>query len=487
MMQGKTAGRVRRTIVSAIARTLCVSLAAGLLLQPEASQAQERSRTVFDMLFGGPSDRRPPPGVTVRGRVGERPPPRAATRPRKASPATTAARGRKAKPAAPARAASRRGAAAASVAAAATAAPETPEKVADARKILVVGDFMADALADGLRNSLADDPNLVVVEKSEGSSGLVRTDHFDWGKELSGIVEAEKPDVMVVMIGSNDRQPIETGGASLQPRSDGWVEAYKGRIAAIVDLAKERKIPLVWVGMPSFKFDQMNEDVVFLNDLYRNAVSGNGDYVDVWDGFVDASGVFTYSGPDVSGQTAQLRNSDGITMTDAGDDKLAFYAEKPILRLLRSGPEAQAMLAAAPAAAPTLDLASIVAKPPISLSDPSFDGGEALLGGGPAGKGDAGALSPRDKLVLSGAGTGQLAGRADSFAWNDKSSAVTSSTGAPIAARGSVDLDTLRRGTLTPPPEMPDIMDAIINEWDRENAAARGGAAGPAAPAPATP
>ena len=73
----------------------------------------------------------------------------------------------------------------------------------------------------------------------------------------------------------------------------------------------------------------MNSDMLAFNDIYRR-VGGErgGEFVDVWDGFVDENGAFVSTGPDINGQPVRLRSNDGINFTKAGKRKLAFYARK---------------------------------------------------------------------------------------------------------------------------------------------------------------
>ncbi len=53
-----------------------------------------------------------------------------------------------------------------------------------------------------------------------------------------------------------------------------------------------------------------------------------GEFVDIWDGFVDEGGEFVITGSDINGQPVRLRGQDGVSFTAAGKRKLAFYAEK---------------------------------------------------------------------------------------------------------------------------------------------------------------
>ncbi len=97
----------------------------------------------------------------------------------------------------------------------------------------------------------------------------------------------------------------------------------------------DRKIPLLWVGLPAFESPSMTADAVQMNQLYRKQVeSVGGEFVDIWDGFVDENGQFIVTGSDINGQQVRLRTSDGINLTQAGRRKIAFYVEKPARRLL---------------------------------------------------------------------------------------------------------------------------------------------------------
>src|SRR5690606_21485754 len=98
------------------------------------------------------------------------------------------------------------------------------EKAADASVVLVVGDFMASGLADGLTTVFAENPAVRVVDRSNGSSGFVRDDYYNWPREIGPMLEAEKPAVVLIMMGSNDRQQMKVGDAREAPRTEGWTQ-----------------------------------------------------------------------------------------------------------------------------------------------------------------------------------------------------------------------------------------------------------------------
>ncbi|MCW7544123.1 DUF459 domain-containing protein [Aurantimonas litoralis] len=446
-------GWLARMMVAALA---AIAVFVTAVVPQSAAYAQQRPRTVLEMLFGNQTREAAPPRRVIRKRAAPRKQRTRRSRSSSSSKRTSPSR----------------------VPAAAAAA--APDKNDTAQTVLVVGDFMADSLAKGLSDVYADNADVKVKARANGSSGLVREDYYNWRTSLGPIMEEEKPAVVVVMIGSNDRQQIDTGSGSASLRSDAWVAEYQKRIAAIAGTVKEKGVPLVWVGVPSFKFDRMSEDMIFLNDLYSKGVASvSGEFVDVWDGFVDANGGFVYSGPGVSGQKVQLRGSDGITMTGDGADKLAFFAERAITKRLRNPAAPGTAFSLSEEQLPNMQLppisnaANAVNAAPVALDDPSLDGADRLLGAG-AVQGFSLEPSPRDRLVLNGNSTGNIAGRADDFAWNEKRAAV-SPGGPPIAYRGSLDLNKLRENEgIEPPEEMPSILDAIIEDWSRSNDAASG-------------
>lgn len=305
------------------------------------------------------------------------------------------------------------------------AAAEIPAKLPDAKTVLVVGDFMASGLAEGLDAAFIDSPGVRVIDKADGSSGFVRDDHLDWPAVIGGMIEAEKPAIIVVMAGANDRQPFANGQSLAKGKpllSDEWSKEYQARLSAFLAAVKKTGRPVVWVGQPAFKTRNMTNDVLAFNELYRNATEkAEGTFVDVWDGFVDQSGSFTLSGFDMSGQTARLRNNDGIGLTTAGKRKIAFYVEKPLRQML--GSATSPTIAAIKPGAPVQSLPESPAGPikvdrlaPISLNDPELDGGTDLLGATPRAISTA-EKSARDRLINEGIAPESQPGRVNDFSW----------------------------------------------------------------------
>ena len=131
-------------------------------------------------------------------------------------------------------------------------------KKPDAKKVLVIGDFMGAALADGLIVAFASDPGIVIEKKTDGSSGLVRDDHLDWPKTLTTYIGEVKPALVVIMLGANDRQQMVVNGKREKFQTEPWKAEYERRIAEIIQVTRQNKIPFVWTGLPAFSSSSLS-------------------------------------------------------------------------------------------------------------------------------------------------------------------------------------------------------------------------------------
>src|SRR5689334_22716336 len=88
-----------------------------------------------------------------------------------------------------------------------------PEKrdptIVPERNVMVLGDGMADWLAYGLEDAYLEQPDMGVIRKAKNTSGLIKYqpkgEPADWAAAARGILATEKPDVVVIMLGLNDR------------------------------------------------------------------------------------------------------------------------------------------------------------------------------------------------------------------------------------------------------------------------------------------
>ncbi len=231
--------------------------------------------------------------------------------------------------------------------------------------VAVMGDTLSDMLADGLEEAFEETPQIGVLHKGKESSGLVRDDFYDWPKTAQEIANAQrKPDVAVVMLGSNDHQPLGDGAQALEPFSPRWREVYTGRVEAMIRIFKEKDIPLVWVGLPVMKAERFSADMAQINEIYRSSAAKAGvPFVDIWDVFADEHGQYSAFGPDIIGRNVKLRSADGVHFTSAGARKLAHFVEGEIKRIFDARQQPAPATAGAPAQGSGEPLSTAAAPP----------------------------------------------------------------------------------------------------------------------------
>lgn len=214
-----------------------------------------------------------------------------------------------------------------------TKRPEKPQEY-----VVVIGDTMAEQLAQGLAEALfGEHPEVAVIKKVRASSGLVRADFYNWVNEAGNITANERATAFVVMLGSNDRQPLRDGNNSHEIRSDRWRELYAKRVDDFLAKLKEKNTPVYVMGMPPVSAPRASGDMQYINEILRERAARAGvRYIDVWEGFVDEQGQFDSSGAAMDGQIRRLRISDGVHFTRTGSRKLAHYVERDLLRLFDS-------------------------------------------------------------------------------------------------------------------------------------------------------
>ncbi|MDR7037123.1 hypothetical protein J2X36_001867 [Methylobacterium sp. BE186] len=333
------------------------------------------------------------------------------------------------------------------------AAPPKPAlaKTEPSTQIAVFGDSLADHLSKGLDDVFEDNADVAVIDRAKGDSGLVRRDVVDWPKAAEEYLAANpKVSYALVMVGANDRQPIREGDQSFDPLTDRWREIYRDRVDALVKVFTDRKLPLIWVGAPPMRSEALTTDLAAINDIVRERVTrAGGTYVDIWPGFVDERNRYTAAGPDLEGQNAKLRTSDGVHFTHAGARKLAHFADVELKRMMgTAGPATpdQPVATQAPTPGPGLDgtvprldetaaidrqitamLPSLpeppgipalpvkpLAGPVVPLGRPETSPGGSLLTGRPRDGDTSGTV---ERVLQRGAPATPQPGRADDFRW----------------------------------------------------------------------
>jgi hypothetical protein len=175
------------------------------------------------------------------------------------------------------------------------------------------------------------------------STGLARLDYFDWLSRLQQAVDAERPDVMLFMVGGNDAQAlmnpdgsVDTGG----PFTPAWNAAYAERVGTAMDIMTAAGRHAIWVGMPIMldtnEFPGYNADMQKLNAIFQSeaATHPRVAYIDAYSLMSGPDGAWAEYLPDIHGVTQQMRISEGVHLTSQGGEFLAQHAIQALETML---------------------------------------------------------------------------------------------------------------------------------------------------------
>ncbi|WP_375649368.1 SGNH family hydrolase [Bartonella sp. OT172YNZD] len=205
----------------------------------------------------------------------------------------------------------------------------------NAKRILVIGDFTASAVADALKKFFINNSDIVIMNNTMPASGLVRTDYYSWQSNISKLIDQNNPDVIIMMIGANDNQPITHSYSTINTDQSEWMHIYKQRIIKIIESLHASRKSWIWISQPAFRNDLLTQKMKIFNALYKQETETAGGYfLDIWSGFSDEEGNFSFSGYDINGKITKLRTNNGIHFTSEGKKKLASYLEKPLKNIL---------------------------------------------------------------------------------------------------------------------------------------------------------
>ncbi len=217
---------------------------------------------------------------------------------------------------------------------------QKPEQI----RIAFVGDSMADGLWQGVTRHIARNSCLkerIDTERfGRNGTGLTRLDKFHWPRELLGIGSRYRPDLVVITVGLNDRNPIyDPDGGNAQIYSKEWPETYREKISKMLKSATAMKANVLWVGIPVLRDEKPDQEAKEKNGHYAAVIGALNNpsvrYVEPWRLKREGEDTFSTYGPDEKGALIALRASDGTHFTPAGYDMVGSYLYPKIVESLR--------------------------------------------------------------------------------------------------------------------------------------------------------
>ena len=195
-------------------------------------------------------------------------------------------------------------------------------------RVAVIGDSLSQGLGPAIESWM--NPSVVrVLSLGRPSTGLSREDYFNWQAGMRQIVEEFRPDLVFVLLGSNDGQAqISPDGTAIPVGSVRWLAGYRERAANLLGEATRAGTHVVWVGIPIVRERQRWDFYRRVNDIYRDTASADpfGIYVDAWTPFEGRDGGYTAFVRNDRGDLVEVRASDGVHFTQTGYSFLARMA-----------------------------------------------------------------------------------------------------------------------------------------------------------------
>jgi hypothetical protein len=197
-------------------------------------------------------------------------------------------------------------------------------------RVWVAGDSLAQVPGDALER--IGGPIDVVGVESRLSTGLARTDLYNWFSRIQQVPAELHPKVVVFSFGADDAHDY-MGGAHVGPfGSPSWNAEYRRRIDGVTRELNARGIFVVWLGLPIPDGPGFKRSFPVVNAIIESVVRkhpSTSTYVDTWHMLDDFHGRYTpYLR--VHGKLTLMRLPDGVHYTPAAGDRIAAQVVKQL-------------------------------------------------------------------------------------------------------------------------------------------------------------
>lgn len=191
---------------------------------------------------------------------------------------------------------------------------KTVNKCSEKCTILMIGDsVMGDIYLAVNKKIRVSHPDWKVVDGHKVSSGLSNSTYYDWPKVAKDLVDANKPDYVFVLFGTNDAQNIVKEGKVLVFGKDTWIDEYSNRVEHINHILDDSKSYWKWIELPVVKLHKFNDKLEVIRTISDKVNKDNLIATESLFGKRDLSEPFNI----------KIRAKDGIHLNIKGSDELA--------------------------------------------------------------------------------------------------------------------------------------------------------------------
>ena len=216
----------------------------------------------------------------------------------------------------------------------------------DLYQIFVLGDSLAAGLWSGVSRMIDGDMRISLNGRYKEDSGLSRPEYYDWNGALPKILSSNKIDIAIVMIGSNDAQPIRQGQMRFAFDTKEWREAYVKQVDELMASLKAAGAAVYWMEIPPMEAEKYDESLKSISAIHSERAKAAGIRFVETRAVLSENGKYSESGFDDTGEFVRFRSRDGVHFLKEGNDKLASLVVAAINK------DIEVAVAAAPAAPP---------------------------------------------------------------------------------------------------------------------------------------
>jgi hypothetical protein len=193
--------------------------------------------------------------------------------------------------------------------------------------VQLLGDsMMLEGFGPRLEVKLLDYMGLSVKRFGKYSSGLNRIDFYNWYDQTKIQLDANHPDVLIVMFGANDGQNIIDLDTKVKYglSSPQWDIVYTKRVKMYLDYFSPYVREFYWVGHTIPRTENFYGKFLRMNTIFQTecAKYPNCHYVDSWNRFA-VNGKYSATLADDNGLVKTVKGSDGVHVNTHGGNILA--------------------------------------------------------------------------------------------------------------------------------------------------------------------
>jgi len=187
-------------------------------------------------------------------------------------------------------------------------------------KVLFAGDSMMQGVAPLVINQLRkENPKGVFVDLSAQSTGLTVRRYFDWPTKIKDETLNRGFELVAIFLGPNDPWDIYEGAKRYAFGTPEWEDRYRDRVIEVMQFAQDKKVHVIWIGLPNMKEDRVKRGAVVQNKIFKEQASlFNFDYLSTEDFLGGLDEPFKKFMDEPGKGQVMLRADDGIHFTQAG-------------------------------------------------------------------------------------------------------------------------------------------------------------------------